>query len=219
MSKDYIPRNAAQFRFFMSPIMEYTTKMSPEWTAIPHDRIDELYAAFKVFTTAFDLVVADPTPGNIHARNAAQKEAVRLLRAFINQFLRYDPVVTDTDRVEMGLPVRDTIRTPSPVPASVPEIEANTSVIRELSLRLRDFGAKTWGKPAHVRSMELAWGIRENRPAEVAEFPHLESATANPIVLSFEEEARGKRVFFAARWLNNTAQPGPWSDIESAVVP
>jgi hypothetical protein len=67
--------------------------------------------------------------------------------------------------------------------------------------------------------MELAWGIREDRPAEVSEFPNMEAATANPIVLSFQEEERGKRVFFAARWLNNTAQPGPWSDIESAVIP
>jgi hypothetical protein len=80
-------------------------------------------------------------------------------------------------------------------------------------------GAASWGKPDHVRLMELAWGIREDRPGEVRELPHLESATANPIVLTFEEEERGLRVFFAARWLNNTAQSGPWSDIESAVIP
>jgi hypothetical protein len=59
----------------------------------------------------------------------------------------------------------------------------DTSVIRELSLRLRDFGAANWGKPDHVHGMELAWGIMD------------------------------------ARWINSTAKGGPWSDIESAVVP
>jgi hypothetical protein len=67
--------------------------------------------------------------------------------------------------------------------------------------------------------MELAWGIREGRPAEVLELPHLEAATRNPVVLTFEEEERGRRVFFAARWLNNKMQSGPWSEIESAIVP
>jgi hypothetical protein len=42
---------------------------------------------------------------------------------------------------------------------------------------------------------------------------------ANPIVLRFEEDERGKRVYYAARWINNTSQSGPWSGIESAFVP
>ena len=46
------------------------------------------------------------------------------------------------------------------------------------------------------------------RPGHVGELPHLETATANPIVLEFEEEERGMRVYFAARWVNNTSQHG-----------
>ncbi|MDR2730740.1 MAG: hypothetical protein LBB81_07580 [Treponema sp.] len=47
----------------------------------------------------------------------------------------------------------------------------------------------------------------------------METATANPVIIDFEEEERGSRVFFSARRLNNTAQPGPWSDIEGAIIP
>jgi hypothetical protein len=151
-------------------------------------------------------------------KNRVRTRTERALRAFINRFLRWPPV-TDLERDKMGIRNWDTIRTPQPVPATVPEIEADTSVIRRLSFRLRDFGATNWGKPEHVRAMEFAWGIREGRPAIIGELPHLETATANPITLDFEEEERGARVFFAARWLNNTAQPGPWSDIESAIIP
>jgi len=49
--------------------------------------------------------------------------------------------------------------------------------------------------------------------------PYLKSLRTNPIVLTFDEEERGLRVFFAARWINNTAHSGPWSDIESAFIP
>jgi hypothetical protein len=49
--------------------------------------------------------------------------------------------------------------------------------------------------------------------------PHKKTITANPLVLSFEEEDRGKRVYYAARWVHATEQPGPWSDIESAIIP
>lgn len=218
MARDYIPRNAEKFSFFMKRLIDYVKKMAPEWPGIPVIRINQLDAVYGVFASALETAMESPTPGNINARKLAQARAVKVLREFVNQFLRFSPV-NNTDRIEMGIPNHDTVRTPSPVPTTVPEIETDTSVIRELSMRMRDFGAASWGKPAHVRSMELAWGIREDRPAVVSEFPNMEAATANPIVLSFEEEERGKRVFFAARWLNNTAQPGPWSDIESAVVP
>jgi hypothetical protein len=222
--RDYIPQNAAEFNDFALNLLHYVEEMvfgsnNPPWDGlIPEARFDEFNMSYTRFARAHEIAIGIPTSANIRRRQKAQKETASIIRALVNQYLRFPPV-TDADRIAMRIPNHDTIRTPSPVPTSVPEIETDTSVIRELSMRLRDFGAASWGKPGHVRLMELAWGIREDRPAEVVELPRLESATANPIVLTFEEEQRGKRVYFAARWLNNTAQSGPWSDIESAVIP
>jgi hypothetical protein len=105
------------------------------------------------------------------------------------------------------------------VPTSYPEIEAITAVIRELSLRVRDFGAKRWGKPGHVHGFTLRWGIMDERPGDVESLPNVVDATKSPVVLQFKDSDRGRRVYFAARWFNNTEKPGPWSDIESAFVP
>jgi len=71
------------------------------------------------------------------------------MRAFINRFLRWPPV-TDLDRDKMGIRNWNTIRTPKLVPATVTEIKADSSVIRQLSLRMRNHGTTTWGKPEHV---------------------------------------------------------------------
>jgi hypothetical protein len=215
---DFIPRPDAAFENFFKIITSNVLDNSARWKHIPLDDAHELENQYDMWNNAYEKTLVPHIPQLTVEKNRVRTRTERYLRAFINRFLRWPPV-TDLERDKMGIRNPDLVRTPSPVPTTVPEIETNTSVIRELSLRMRDFGAAAWGKPEHVRSMELAWGIREDRPGEVGGLPHLEAATANPIVLTFEEEERGRRVFFAARWLNNTAQAGPWSDIESAVVP
>jgi hypothetical protein len=37
--------------------------------------------------------------------------------------------------------------------------------------------------------------------------------------MTFDEDQRGKRLWFAVRWENGTVQKGKWSDIFSAVIP
>ncbi|MBC8096333.1 MAG: hypothetical protein H7Y43_11015 [Akkermansiaceae bacterium] len=43
--------------------------------------------------------------------------------------------------------------------------------------------------------------------------------TRTPYRADFEAGDVGKTVYFAFRWLNTKGQPGPWSQIYSAVVP
>jgi hypothetical protein len=218
MHADFVPRKDEAFEIFFRFIAGYAAENAARWGHIPQDDVDELLRQFNLWNSAYAATLMPHIPQITAEKRRARASTERYLRAFINRFLRWPPV-TDLERDKMGIRSHDAVRTPSPVPATVPEIETNSSVIRELSLRLRDFGAANWGKPAHVRSMELAWGIRDGLPAGVLDLPHLETATANPIVLTFEENERGKRVFFAARWLNNKAQAGPWSEIESAIIP
>jgi hypothetical protein len=215
---DFIPRPDAAFETFFRNVTDFVLDNKARWGHIPQVDADRLEQDFDDWNNAYEKTLVPHIPQLTAEKNRVRVRTERALRAFINRFLRWPPV-TDLDRDKMGIRNWDTIRTPQGAPTTVPEIEADSSVIRQLSLRLRDFGATNWGKPEHVHGMELAWGIKDGRPAEVSEFPHLETETANPIVLTFEEEERGLRVFFAARWINNTAQPGPWSDIESAIIP
>jgi hypothetical protein len=61
--------------------------------------------------------------------------------------------------------------------------------------------------------------IADTPPVHVKELTHSEFATKNPLDLSFDEDQRGKRVYFAARWESGTVKKGPESDIFSAVIP
>ena len=109
-ARDYVPSNPAQFRSFMRNLLEYLSANAAAWTNIPHERLDELAIVYRVFETAFDATTGPHTPAQNLARREAQAECTRVLRAFVNQFLRFPPV-TNVDRVEMGIPNHDTIRT------------------------------------------------------------------------------------------------------------
>ena len=220
--RDYIPSNAVQFMVFIKNLVDYVEDQvnvdPPIWTHVDGKRFEALVDKYQAFEKAHNLALTAATPGNITARRTAQDDVTHEMRGFVNQFLRFAPV-TNADRVNMGIPNHDTIRTPTPVPSSVPEIEAITAVIRVIGIRMRNYGAASWAKPDHVHRMKLRWALLETRPGHVDELPNTTSATANPITLNFDEFERGKRIYYAGRWLNSKEENGPWSDIESAIIP
>jgi hypothetical protein len=59
----------------------------------------------------------------------------------------------------------------------------------------------------------------EEPPVQVKDLLHSAFATRSPLELVFEEDERGKKVYFAVRWENGAGKKGKWSDIYSAVIP
>jgi hypothetical protein len=63
------------------------------------------------------------------------------------------------------------------------------------------------------------WAITDTPPANVRDLIHSNFTTRSPLEMTFEEEQRGKRVYFAVRWESGTVKKGPTSDILSAIIP
>ena len=215
---DFIPRPDAKFDVFFKNIADIVVAESDSWGHIPPDEVTKLINLYNEWSEAFKETQKPHIPQITTEKNRIRFMTERSLRAYINRYLRWPPV-TDIQRDKMGIRNWAKVRNSQPEPITVPEMEANSSVIRVLKIRVRDHNSSHWRKPAYVRSMELAWGISECCPKHISDLHNLEIATSNPFVLTFEEEERGKKVYYASRWLNNKAQAGPWSDIESAFVP
>ena len=117
-ARDYVPTNAAQFQVFMTRLIDYVNPKvyagsgggSAEWSTIPYERFQTLKESFEAFSSTFTVSVESPTHANVIRRQEAQAETTALLRAFVNQFLRFPPV-TNVDRLEIGVPNHNTIRT------------------------------------------------------------------------------------------------------------
>jgi hypothetical protein len=43
--------------------------------------------------------------------------------------------------------------------------------------------------------------------------------TRSPLKLQFENDLRGKTLYFAMRWENTRGEKGPWSPIMSVIIP
>jgi len=102
--QDYIPRDLVQFNTFMQNMLKYVQGKITEWGHIPQNRLDNLTELYSIFESAFK---QKQQPQNLLQYEA---QCVSVLRTFINQFLRHPPVTND-DRVKMGVPEHDTIRT------------------------------------------------------------------------------------------------------------
>jgi hypothetical protein len=218
MAKDFIPRNAAQFNFFMKRLIDYVDKMSPEWPGIPVVRINQLHSVYDNFAAALEVALESPTPGNINTRNMLQARAVEVLRAFINQFLRFSPV-NKTDLIEMGIPVHDKIRTDHTVVTEEVDFVIQVASQRELSVEFWQKGQTHKAKPHGYDGAVLEWDLLDAPPANQDELTHHTMASRTPYPLHFTEEDRGKRVYVALRWQNERGILGQWSDIKDAVVP
>jgi hypothetical protein len=215
---DFIPRPDAAFDDFFRNIVDYVLDNRVRWGHIEQADAYALEGQFADWTAAYNATREPHIPQVTAEKNRVRVITERALRAFINRFLRWPPV-TDFDRDKMGIRNWDTTPTQQPRPTTQPEIEADTSITGQLSFRVRDRGAVGWARPEHVHGIEFAWGIMEARPFAAGEMPHLETVSSNPILLEFLDGERGLRVFYAARWLNNKMEHGPWCDIESSVIP
>jgi hypothetical protein len=223
MSKDYIPANDAAFNNWFKFMKDYVFKKcsppdAPEWSHIPPDALSKLDESYTAWYAAYAGTLGPHTKVDTEAKNDAKKAAKAVIRPFVNQYLRFPPV-TDEDRTAMGIPNHDIKPTPVPAPEDIPEVEAQTPKPRVLSFRFRRANMKRWGKPEDVHGMELVWLIADTPPARVKDLVHSAFATKSPLELTFEEDERGKRLYYAVRWETGTVKKGSFGDILSAIVP
>jgi hypothetical protein len=115
----------------------------------------------------------------------------------------------------MGIPEHDTVRAPQ----TRPEFSILVKDIRRLSVSFHDQGSQSRAKPYGVGGAVVCWELRDTPPAGPEVLPNSLLATRSPFTLSFREEDRGKTVYIALWWQSESGGQGPWSEVQSAIVP
>jgi hypothetical protein len=190
----------------------------PLWANIPADRWDTLAAKFKTFETAQDRAVATPTHQNNNDRNEAQAECTRELRGFVNQFLRFPPV-NNGDRIAMGIPNHDTIRTDHTVVTEMVDFVLHLRNIREILVDFWIQGESHKAKPQGYDGAVIVWDLLDAHPENPNVLNNHTMASRTPFAIHFDETERGKTVYVACAWQNERGILGQWSEIKTAIVP
>jgi hypothetical protein len=201
-----LPGNLDRMGFSGANLQWYNTEFTPKHTA---------------FNTAFEdwENSAERTPAKTAELKSAEKVFRPIYRLLYGGFLKSNPLVTDTDLVEMGMPERSSGRTPAPVPSSTVEAEVDASSPAVLTIHFKEHGSEKKAKPKGVHGAEAAWEILDTPPTDWSQLTHSVFDTNSPLVLSFNGDQRGKTLYFAMRWENTRGEKGPWSDIMKAIIP
>ena len=217
--KHYLPKNGSKFEAWVTNFLNILQIILAR-VGFPEAVYATLAERLAVFSEKLRVAGAPDTRTKtaVLDKNDARKALESYLRQAIGEYMRHNHLVTDTDRDNLGLPVYKTRHDPAPVATTFPWIQVKLNIIRHLRF---DFGhAKTSkAKPAGQRGMELAGRIGGGKPANVHEMTLSYINTHTPLIIAFEEEDRGKTFWFAVRWENTTGKKGPWSDIQSALIP
>jgi hypothetical protein len=181
--------------------------------------VTETLAAIDAFLTARTDYAETNSTRNRVAKDEAKEAAKSAMRDFANTSIRYNKLMKDEDKLYYGIRQADHTLTPGTEPETYPEAEADTSVIRQLTIHFWDSATKKRGKPHGVHGAEIRWAILDHAPASENELTNSDFDTASPFTLKFDESQRGQRVYFSLRWETTTNLKGPFGEIYSAVIP
>jgi hypothetical protein len=176
---------------------------------------------YGLFTTAF-LNWRNPstrTPVIIRVLLDERKEFVTVYRQLYTGTIRLNPLVTDTDLISMGMPPHsDKKSKKSQIADDYPWTKIITRLLRHMII---EYGSSetSRAKPKGQHGVELVYLISNERPNNISQLIHTVFDTSSPITIEFSEEERGKNFWFAVRWENTRGEKGPWSAINSAIIP
>jgi hypothetical protein len=182
----------------------------------------QFWPKYSAFTLAFNAWKDSATRTPV--KTTVLEETERLFREVYRQlytgFLRDSPLVTEADLVAMALPERHSGGN-SPVPPPTTFVETVVTPVgpAAIAIHFRDKGSDRKAKPAGVHGAEIVWAILDTPPANWEDLVHSSFDTYTPLGMTFENDQRGKTLYFAARWENTRGDKGPWSEIQNTIIP
>jgi hypothetical protein len=232
MAKNYIPARDAVFNGWFKFINQYVAGKcegaAPEWTHIPQDARTEMADAYAAWYTAYSKTLTPHTPADTLVKNNAKKAAIQVIRPFVNQYLRYPPVMPE-DRKNMNIPERDTIPTPIPAPEVQAEADLTFPGVHMVELRniravgapipdsRSDYGVRIYYGFSGPATEKYRFRIT-GTPRTGEDLPYSVFTKRKKERFDFDGES-GNTVYFCLRYENPTGKPGPFGPMMSAVIP
>jgi hypothetical protein len=182
--------------------------------AWPADECVATVNAIIAFGEARTAYLATPTKANHLGKEEQKRLAVALVREFARARIRNNSRMTDTQKLEMDVPVADKTPTPIPVPDQGPESKAEISAQEPGVVKVRYLGAKPYG----VDRIEIVWTVSTAPVSSPDLLTHNDTFPRNPWERAFPSEDRGKRLYYALRYLTREGK-SHWSDVRDVVIP
>ncbi|MDR3198243.1 MAG: hypothetical protein LBU34_10290 [Planctomycetaceae bacterium] len=214
----YLPRRDSELVAWGTNFTGQINLHLTEWS-IPSD---EYYALNTALQNFVHLHMQVDSPAKTHTlvieKDAARKEFERLVRGLVDFRLK-NPIITDAQRSDLGLPIHDRKPTPIPKPKTHPDFVILVNDLRQLLVDFHEHESENKARPYGYNGAVISYAILDKPPAGPEELTHTVLATRTPFTLEFTEQERGKTVYIAIQWQNEKGEKGLFSAIQSAIVP
>lgn len=211
MPRDYIPTTDAGL---LAWSQNFSTLISatPVVFGLNAGNATSYAAAQSAYADALLAATEPSTRGGatVLAKRLARQSLVALSRQLARQ-VQGTMTVTDEQRYELGLTVRDAGPTPAPVPGATPRLDVVSVIGRNVKVRLHDAANPTRrGKPAFVAGASLFSYVGAVAPTDPAQYKFEGNTTRTTFDVVFPDTvASGATVYLCAFWYNAKAQSGP----------
>jgi hypothetical protein len=213
----YIPGKNAELVEWGNNFVKYVSDNSVTWE-IPKEEITVLETAQSNFNTLQAAATgAGRTKVIVEKRDEAKKAFEENIRYMVN-FRLQNRIVTNADRVAMGIPVHDSVRTPLPDPTTRPVAELISNGIRSVQVKFHDESSSTKAKPYGIDGAVILYAVRDTPPKDLTDLTLSVLATRTPHTLTFTEAQRGQWVYAALCWQNEKGVKGQYSEIYHCVI-
>lgn len=194
---------------------------APEIYGISIAQANQFDTLHRAFASAYAIANSPHTrsPSNIAAKNSA-KAALKKNARMLARIIRATPEVTTTDRVQLGLAVRDPggggTRHGLP-PKEAPLVEIVSVQSNRIRIRLRDRSSPTNVKPKNeaINGAMILFTVgneRHSPPEDLSKWSIAGQASrSNAEVVLPMSVAPGSKIWVTACWLNRRQQSGPIS--------
>jgi hypothetical protein len=217
--KGYIPRRDNEFDEFQKNLMArlkadtakfaLSTASNTELTALQTEWESRLAAHNEAQIAAETASVAKDTARTNY--EAAIRRQVRQTQSA--------PTVTDADRADLGLTIRDTQPTAPAAPNRRPVVQVDTSQRLQHELLVTDeLTPNSRSKPDGVSHYEIWVKVGGPPPTDESELRFLGIGTTAAFIAKFKGADGGQTAHYWARWVNSRKEKGPWSQTVSATI-
>ena len=216
---DYVP---VAYGTLLSWLLNFTNYLRPHRKrfGIEEEKIDLLQVHIDNYKAAYEKA-EHPNAGRADRLDRKEKAvaATKALRGFVNEFLRFNTALNDDDRIQLGLHVQNGKPTPVLKPETWPMPTVRNAGPRQVRIDYHDSRTATKAKPHGVHGCEIRYSILDSPPESLDDLPQSQFSTRSSQIFVFDENRRGKSIYFCLRWENTRGEKGPWSEIVSVIIP
>lgn len=184
----------------------------------------EQVAAYSVlvedYNTALTAATDPSTRGGstVQAKNLARQALIAESRTLAMAVTNH-PGVTDQQRYDLGLTVRDKQPTPVPPPTESPVLEIDSREGTIVTIRLHDGSSTRRGKPDGVIGASVFSYVGATAPVDIDDWKFQGNTTKTLVNVEFPVTTTpGTTVWLTAFWYNRRAESGPGCAPVSAII-